>query len=245
MMSEDYIRASLGFRQIETLKSQLPHLYQDTITIDSLPADAFLDNGNLASIRKRNRNTTPVPRPNLFGAVVHMDIDFGLDVAVGNIHYGLLFTDRFSGMTYLYPLQKLTSDIPKQMQAFFAHIGSPPKRVISDFDLKHIGGKARDFLNSLLIHVNAAPASRQDKNGLAERHWQTMVMMARNWLPSAELPATFWFFAIKCAAEVCSYLPYKLEDGTFSTPFELAHGTKPDLRVLFKLFSLAAVCRDR
>jgi len=36
----------------------------------------------------------------------------------------------------------LTSDIPKQMQAFFAHIGSPPKHVISDFDLKLIGGKA-------------------------------------------------------------------------------------------------------
>jgi hypothetical protein len=73
-------------------------------------------------------------------------------------------------MSYLYPLQNLTSDIPKQLEAFFAHIGQPPTRLISDFDTKLIGGKAREYLNSLLIHVNATPAHRQDTNGLAERH---------------------------------------------------------------------------
>jgi hypothetical protein len=136
-------------------------------------------------------------------------------------------------------------DIKKQMEYFFAHIGIIPERLISDFDLKLIGGKAREYLNSLLIHVNAAPSHRQDKNGLVERHWQTMVSMARNWLASAELPSTFWFYAVCHAAEVCNYFPYKLEDGSYSTPFELAHNTKPDLRVLFKLFSLAAVRRER
>jgi hypothetical protein len=53
------------------------------------------------------------------------------------------------------------------MNAFFAHISMHPKRLISDFDMKLIGGKARDHLNSLL-HVNAAPAMRQDRNGLAK-----------------------------------------------------------------------------
>jgi hypothetical protein len=72
-----------------------------------------------------------------------------------------------------------------------------------------------------------------------------MVSMARNWLASAELPATFWFFAVCRAAETCNYFPYKLEDGSFTTPFELAHQVKPDLRVLFKLFALAAVRRER
>jgi hypothetical protein len=44
-------------------------------------------------------------------------------------------------------------------------LGVPPKRLISNF-----GGKAREYLNSLQIHVNAAPAYHQDKNGLVERH---------------------------------------------------------------------------
>jgi hypothetical protein len=123
-------------------------------------------------------------------------------------------------MTYLYPLQNLTSDITKQLQAFFAHIGVLPKHLILDFDLKLIGGKACEYLNILLIHVNAAPAYWQDKNGLVERHWQTMVSMARNWLASVELPSMFWYYAIKQAAVVCNYFPFLLEDGTFTTPFD-------------------------
>jgi hypothetical protein len=55
--------------------------------------------------------------------------------------------------------------------------------------------------------------------------------MARNWLASAELPAKFLFYAVKRAAEVCNYFPLKLDTGTWTTPFELAHRVKPDLRV--------------
>ncbi|MFN9979868.1 MAG: hypothetical protein ACK53Y_08140, partial [bacterium] len=79
---------------------------------------------------------------------------------------------------------------------------------------------------------------------MVERHWQTMVSMARNWLASSELPTCFWFHAVKCAVEVCNYFPLRLEDGSFTTPFELAYAQKPDLRVLFKMFSLAAVQRE-
>jgi hypothetical protein len=49
-----------------------------------------------------------------------------------------------------------------QTESFFAHICIVPKRIITDFDLKLIGGQARDYLNSLLVHVNAAPAYSQD-----------------------------------------------------------------------------------
>ena len=97
-----------------------------------------------------------------------------------------MFTDRHSRMTYIYPLHNLTTDMLKQIEAFFAHLGFVQRRLITDFDLKLICGRAREYLNSLLVHVNAAPANRQDKNGLVERHWQTMVSMARNWLASAE-----------------------------------------------------------
>jgi hypothetical protein len=100
-------------------------------------------------------------------------------------------------------------------------------------------------LNSLLVHVNSAPSHRQHKNGLAERHWQTIVSMARNGLASAELPSSFWYYAVRRAVEVCNYFPMNIEDGTISTPFELAHHSQPDLRVLFKPFALAAVQQER
>jgi hypothetical protein len=191
--SEDIIRASVSFRRIDTIKNHLGHLYQNTVKLDGLPADAVLDLGDVSTLSKVARNTVPVPRPKHFADVIHMDIVFGPEVSIGNIHYGLMFTDRFSCMTWIYPMHNLTSDIIKQLDAYFARLGILPKRLISDFDTKLIGGKARDHLNSLNIHVNAAPANRQDKNGLVERHWQTMVAMARNWLASAELPASFGF----------------------------------------------------
>jgi hypothetical protein len=179
-MNEDHIWACIGFRHIDTIKCNLSALYQDTIHLDSTPIDAVLDKGDLATLRKTPRNTTPVPRPLSFGDVIHMGIVFGPEVALANIHFGLLFTDRFSRMNYLYLFQNLTTDIIKQLDAFFAHLGFLPKRLISDFDLKLIGGKSRDHLNQLHIHVNAAPALCQDRNGLAECHCQMLVAMARN-----------------------------------------------------------------
>ena len=183
--TEDIIRASVGFRKLDTIKKHLHNLYQNTITLDHLPPDAVLDAGDVATFPKVPRSTTPVPRLSSFLDVVHMDIVFGPEISLGNVHYGLLFTDCYSRMTYIYPLQNLTSDIQRQMEAFFAHLGVLPKHLISDFDMKLNGGKARDYLNRLKIHVNAAPANCQDKNGLAECYWQTMVAMVRNWLASA------------------------------------------------------------
>jgi hypothetical protein len=146
--SKDLIWASVGFHRIDSIKICLQELYQNMVKLDSTPADAVLDVGDTSTIRKSPRITTPVPRPPKFGDAIHMDIVFSPDVSIGNIHYALLFTDYFSQMTCLYPLQNLTTDIQKQPEAFFAHIGFYPKCLISDFDTKLIGGKARDYLNT-------------------------------------------------------------------------------------------------
>jgi len=56
-----------------------------------------------------------------------MDIVFGPEISLGNIHYGLLFMDGYSRMTYTHPLLNLTSDIHKQLEVLFAHLGFHPK----------------------------------------------------------------------------------------------------------------------
>ena len=139
-MSEDFLQGSVGFRRVDTLRRHFDHLYQDTVRFDNTPLDASLTPGDVATMHKKPRNTVPVPRSDAFGSVIHMDIIFGPEISAGNIHYGIIFTDRYSRMTYLYPLHNLTSDIPKQLQSFFAHIGMVPKRLVTDFDLKLIGG---------------------------------------------------------------------------------------------------------
>jgi hypothetical protein len=222
------------------LKQYFSDPYLDTIQFDSIPENSILDPGNLETMRKTARNTVPEPCSSYFGETIHMDIVFGPEVALINIHYGLLFTDRFSRMTYLYPLHNLTSDIQKQMDIFFLY-WKTPTRLVTNVYINFIGGKSREYLNSILIHINAVPSHLQDKNGLAEHHWQTMISMACNWLVTA---STFWFYAVQHAAEVCNYFLFKLKDGSYTSPFELALRSKPDLRVLFKLFGLTAVKRE-
>ena len=100
-LTEDYIHDSMGFCHIDTVKRHLKSLYEPTIFLDPCTADAVLDAGDVATLHKSPRNTTPVIIPVHFGDVIHMDIVFGPAISLGNIHYGLLFTDRFSRMTYL------------------------------------------------------------------------------------------------------------------------------------------------
>ena len=128
-MNEDFVRSCVGFRKIETMKKYFNSLYLPSVTLDNTPADAVMDTGHFANMKKKARNTTPVPRLSRFAETIHMDIVFGLEISVGNIHYGLLFPDHFSRMSYMYSLRNLTSDIPKQLQAFFAHIGVTPRRL--------------------------------------------------------------------------------------------------------------------
>ena len=42
-MSEDFIRSSVGFRKIDTLKKHFSQLYLPAVTLDNTPADAILD----------------------------------------------------------------------------------------------------------------------------------------------------------------------------------------------------------
>jgi hypothetical protein len=74
--TEDIIHASIGFRCVDTLKSRLQHSYQDTVHLDSLPADSVLDLGGLAMSKKTQKNTSHVPRPSTIGEVIQKDIAF-------------------------------------------------------------------------------------------------------------------------------------------------------------------------
>ncbi len=49
---EGYLHLSVGFRRIDSMKQHFQNLYQDTIKLDSMPADAVLDLGNYATMRK-------------------------------------------------------------------------------------------------------------------------------------------------------------------------------------------------
>ena len=198
-------------------------------------------------MKSKNQNKDPLPRATEYSAKWHMDIGFGPTTAIGGIKYCLLLVDSHSRLKLTYGLKNLNSSLISALKRFIIDAQAPIGEIRTDFDTKLIHGDVRTFLDSSKIKILASPPYRQHQNGLVERHWQTLVSMSRNWLRASLLPSTYWFFAIKRAAEVLNMYPTQLKDGTVTTPFETVYNEKPDLRTLIPLFSTAYIkkVRDR
>ena len=64
--------------------------------------------------------------------------------------------------------------------------------------------------------------------------------MARGWLKASLLPSEFWFYTVKQAVQATKYIPVTLRD-QITTPFEVVHHVKPNIRDLFLMFIVAYV----
>jgi hypothetical protein len=58
------------------------------------------------------------------------------------------------------------------------------------------------------------------------------------------MPRSFWFYAIRHAAQMMNYAPGRLKN-CLTTPFELVHNKKPDGRIFFDLFSTGYFNKQR
>ena len=136
------------------------------------------------------------------------------------------------------------SDICEALWKFFIDAGGFRKTLQCDFDPKIIGGKAASLLQSHVTAICAAPPNRQDKNGLVERKWQSIVNMARSFLTESQLPKRFWYWAVREASLRHNILPITTNcenpnDAKFwTTPYAAFYGVRPDYRILFNFESI-------
>lgn len=242
-MTVEDIRRGFGFQSAERLLPLLKETCKDNFHVASIERELSLDLGEIATIDKPSRNTNPVPLPENLGDVVHVDIAYGSKQGIGGTRYALLLVDRATRSKYIYGMKNLTDDLVSAGQQFLAELGFAPKTLIADFDMKLIGGAFRNLFVEKGTNVLAAPPKSQNENGLVERSWRSIVRMARGWLASSLLPASFWFYAVKRACEVSNYLPLKSK-GILTSSFELVHHQKPDLRTLFPMFSVAYIDKE-
>ena len=102
-VSIDELRASTGFLASSTLKPLVDHmsLFQPNFNISTDPPDPTFSLGSVAKINKSSRHTTPIPRPEQFGDVIHCDIVFGSKAAFGGITHALFLVDRHSRCKFI------------------------------------------------------------------------------------------------------------------------------------------------
>jgi hypothetical protein len=60
--------------------------------------------------------------------------------------------------------------------------------------------------------------------------------MGHAFITDLQMPRQYWYWALRQSVQVLNYIPCTVE-GISTTPHELVYGVKPDLRVLFRMFS--------
>ena len=232
---------SFAYRNIDHILKHLPSVSKNTINISKDPDASLGHVGQYATVHRGKSNKHMHKRDELFGDTIHIDIGYGSDQGINGVKYCLFIVDRATTSKYTYPLKNLEgSSIAEQLKEWMIELSIIPKQIRADCDPKLLYGNMKKFLIHHGIKISAAPNGRQSQNGLVERNWYTCVRMARSWLMANNLPAKFWFFALKRATEVCNYFPI-VHKNKITTPFELIHQEKPDFRTLFPMFSTAYV----
>ncbi len=233
----------LGFRQLTNL-NHFKSCIKDTVTIintGEIPKDI----SQFATITRQKHNKNPIPRPDKFFDVAHMDIGYGDTVAPGGYKYVLLIVDRKTRFSYVFGLKNTKADsILTALKELKVSAGCLPRTLYTDFDPKILSRPVINFCLDNQTDLLACPEGQQNQNGLVERKWQTLVHMARRYMTDKQMPRNYWFWAIRHANRVSNLFPLKCND-VITTSFELVYGVKPDYRQLFRLFSTAYLSHSK
>jgi deoxyuridine 5''-triphosphate nucleotidohydrolase (dut) len=212
-MSSEMLQKCTGFRNITKITKLIKQHAAPTIEIQDLGRDPFLSRGEVATLPKSRRNTSPVPRPDTYGSVIHYDIGYGSGMSIGGYTHVIFLVDRATRKKFIYGLKSLhSSHIVPAMREFIKDLGCYPSKMLADRDFKIIGDQIKSLfrpntfdhgndLNFTGTHIAGAPQGRQNQNGLAEGNWKYICNMARNFLTENLLPRQFWFHALKYAVQ--------------------------------------------
>jgi hypothetical protein len=169
--------------------------------------------------------------------IVHADIAFGVCVSVSGYKFTFIFVDRATRYNWSLGLKSLQhNNIQSTFLAFQDEAGALARQFRCDCNEKLFGSAVRSFLHDHNSSIGASPAGCQSSNGLVESHWKIMVHLSRAYLTEKQMPRTFWYYAIKHSARMMNMIPGKY-GSKHTSPFMLAHGTRPDPSTWLPLFS--------
>ena len=133
--------------------------------------------------------------------------------------------------------------ITSALELFKADAGCLPHRFHSDFYRKLIGVNSLRWILSNGSNIIATPSGLQSSNGLAERTCCTIIQMMQSFIIEKQVGQEFWYFAVRHAEMMLNQVPGRL-GLKLTTPFELVHKSKPDLKTWFELFSIVYFNHD-
>lgn len=176
----------------------------------------------------------------LFG-LIHSDVCGPFEEnAIGGYRYYVTFIDDKSRYTFVY-LMRTKSEVFEKFKTFEALIRNKYMKTIkilrSDNGGEYLSTEFDKFLKSKGIEKHLTVAYTPQQNGVAERMNRTIVESARTMMIHANLPKSYWGYAVLNAAYIRNRCISNVLDG--KSAFEIVEGRKPDLE---KLRVFGCVC---
>ena len=147
----DVFQKAIGFCNFDKVLAKMKQVAQPTLKINYFGQDPMQDPGEMSTMPKKRRKTTPLQQPERFGDVVHLDILYRYGTAIGGYQYTLWFVDRRSKYIEQYPLKSLESDkLIKSLRLFRRDMGDRyPDKIIGDRNFNRIGGQVAADLEGI------------------------------------------------------------------------------------------------
>jgi len=156
--------------------------------------------------------------------LIHSDVCGPMRVmARGGYYYFITFTDDFSRYGYVY-LMKNKSDSFEKFKEYKAEVekqiggGASIKILRSDRGGEYLSTEFKEYLKEYGIVSQLTPPSTPQWNGVSERRNRTLLDMVRSMMSHADLPISFWGYALETAAFTLNRVPTKKVQ---KTPYEI------------------------
>ena len=154
--------------------------------------------------------------------LIHSDVCGPMrTMARGGFYYFITFTDDFSRYGYVY-LMKNKSDSFEKFKEYKAEVEKQTTKSIktlrSDRGGEYLSQEFKNFLKECGIVSQLTPPGTPQWNGVSERRNRTLLDMVRSMMSHADLPISFWGYALETAAYTLNRVPTKTVQ---NTPYEI------------------------
>ena len=142
-------------------------------------------------------------------------------MARGGFYYFITFTDDFSRYRYVYLLKNKSESFDKFKEykaEVEKQIGGSIKTLRSDRGGEYLSQEFKSFLKECGIVSQLTPPGTPQWNGVYERRNRTLLDMVRSMMSLADLPISFWGYALDTASYTLNRVPTKTVQ---KTPYEI------------------------
>lgn len=227
--------ARLGYTNMKTVREMAKGNSVVGMRCSNTTNSTQADHCEACILGKQCRKSFPssITRAEKPGELIHFDICGPMSIrSIGRSSVMAVFVDDHSGMVFVKPMKSKADiiDAVRDVILKASAAGHRVKRLRSDNAKEFKSTEFKQVMRKYNIIQEFSTEYCPEQNGRIERQNRTVVEMARTMLAAADLPLNLWGEASNTAALIRNFIPLDRLEGR--TPWEIWHGTKPNINFL-------------